>query len=223
MADLNTFLNFRPGQSGIGIPRFPYTGFYPSDIRDIFIRMLQQDVFAQMDEGDCRWIDNEELTEIVIRDAGVIKADVLEKRPAILVTRSGLRWGNTSMGQRLFINDRDGTEIRTDLVAGQILFQCLSREGLEAEKVATVVFRALHYYRKFFQRAGIFKVSDDIDLGPETPAGAVVQDAQADTEYKMCTVTVPIFYQDSWIESDVTTPPTFQSVVFTNTLGMVLG
>lgn len=186
----------------------PRTGNWLSDTKDILLRFLQ-DVFYQMPPGQgCFHFEasqevgstDEENTEIVISDAGSVNTDSLEKRPAIIVSRGPFAWGNTSIDQLL----SKGTgllqekRVHTDLLSGSFVVNCVSRAGLEAEEIALIVARAIRIYRRQLQKAGFFHIGTLVQVGSETPAGALVSGDSAE-DFINVPVSFPVFYQDSWI------------------------
>lgn len=186
----------------------PRTGNWLSDTKDILLRFLQ-DLFFQMPAGDgCFHFEagqhpgstDEENTEIIISDAGSVNTDSVEKRPAILISRGPFAWGNTSLDQLL--KKEPGVSsfrrVHTDLLSGSFVLNCVSRAGLEAEEVALIVARAIRIYRRQLQKAGFFHIGTLVQVGSETPAGALVSGDSAE-DFINVPVSFPVFYQDSWI------------------------
>lgn len=185
----------------------PRTGNWLSDTKDILLRFLQ-DLFHGMPKGEgCYHFaagqapgsTDEENTEIVITDAGSVNTDSVESRPAIIVSRGPFAWGNTSLDQLL--KKEEGLlafkRVHTDLLSGSFVLNCVSRTGLEAEEVALIAARAIRIYRRELQKAGFFHIGTLVQVGSETPPGALVS-GDSDEDFVNVPVSFPVFYQDSW-------------------------
>lgn len=85
----------------------------------------------------------------------------------------------------------------TDLLQGSFSINCLARLGLEAEKLALMVARAIKIHRRMLQQAGFFQIGQQITIGPESPA-ATLYPGGSDEDYVMVSVTFPCFWQETW-------------------------
>lgn len=190
----------------------PRTGNWLSDTKDILIRFLQ-DLFFQMPRGQgCYHFEpghdpgstDEENTEIIISDAGSLNTDSVESRPAIIVSRGPFAYGNTSLDQLLKKDPglMSNKRVHTDLLSGSFVLNCISSTGLEAEEVALIVMKAIRIYRRELQKAGFFHIGTMVQVGNETPAGALVQ-GDSDEDFINVPVSLPVYYQESWtVEKD---------------------
>lgn len=185
----------------------PRTGNWLSDTKDILLRFLQ-DLFYQMPAGQgCFHFEaNQDVgstdsknTEIVIRDGGSLNTDSVESRPAIIVSRGPFAWGNTSLDQLLRKDEGLSSfqRVHTDLLSGSFVLNCISRTGLEAEEIALILARALRIYRRELQKAGFFHIGTLVQVGGETPAGALVS-GDSSEDFINVPVSFPVYYQDSW-------------------------
>lgn len=203
-------MSHRPGQLenyAIQEQYNPRTGAWLSDTKDILLRFLQ-DLFFQMPRGQgCYHFEpastaggtDEEGTELIISDAGSVNTASVEKRPAIIVSRGPFAYGNTSLDQLLKKDPglMSDTRVHTDLLSGSFVINCVSRVGLEAEEVATIVMKAIRVYRRELQKAGFFHIGAMVQVGSETPAGALVQ-GDSDEDFINVPVSFPVYYQESW-------------------------
>jgi hypothetical protein len=190
----------------------PRTGNWLSDTKDIILRFLQ-DVFFQMPAGSQSFhfqpghepgSTDEETTEIILSDAGSLNTDSMERRPGIIISRGPMAYGNTSLDQLLKHEPglMHNTKVRTDLLAGSFVVNCVSRKGLEAETVALIVAKAIRYYRNLLQKAGFFHIGALVQVGAETPPGALVSGDAAE-DFINVPVSFPVYYQESWtVEKD---------------------
>src|SRR4051812_30766259 len=117
----------------------------------LFVRFLQV-VFESFPKGSYHWSLDESNTDITISDQATIARDTVEKRPAILVARGPVAYGNLSLdqfagphfkkgedGKPELVPNMDyksGRRRHTDLCSGSVSFNCLSKEGIEAGRIA---------------------------------------------------------------------------------------
>jgi len=173
----------------------------------LLVRFLQL-VFQTFDKGNYHWDDDDALTEVMISDQATVNREVVEKRPAIIVARGGASFGNVAIdqfaGPRLnrkegFVPNFDpasGARRHTDLVSASASFNCLSSVGVEAQRMAWICAMAVRRLKRSLMRAGFHRIGEEIQVGPESAPGAIVQpDAN---EIVMVTVSVPFFFQDFW-------------------------
>jgi len=90
-----------------------------------------------------------------------------------------------------------GSRRHTDLLQGSFTINCLARLGLEAEKLALLVAKAIKMHRRMLQQAGFFQIGQQISIGPESPA-ATIYPGGSDEDYVMVGVTFPCFWQETW-------------------------
>lgn len=186
----------------------PRTGNWLSDTKDILLRFFQ-DFFYQMPSGEQPSLFHFEPsgaddygtsvkeTEIIITDAGSVNTESVEKRPILVISRGPFAYGNTSMDQLLSVRGSDDKKTFTDLITGSFSIHCIAREGLEAERLASIVARAVRVYRRELQKAGFFQIGSLVNISSETPAGSFVSGDSA-PDFIDVPVTIPIYYQDSW-------------------------
>lgn len=164
--------------------------------------LFLQGLFKQFPAGCYRWAENEEDTEIMITDQAPIPRDRVEQRPAIATMRGPAQYANMTLDQMRNVDARTGEKERTDLVACTMTINCLAKEGLEAQRIAWIVMRHIRTFRVLIQRSGIHQVGDNVSVGPESPAGALVQ-PEPDSEMVNVVVQSPFFFQ--WTEKTVPT------------------
>ena len=186
----------------------PRTGNWLSDTKDILIRFLQE-YFSNQTPGEGMFYfaqgqtegvlgpTDEENTEVIITDAGSLGTDVVEKRPAIILSRGPFAYANTAMDN--FLGHVASTDKRThtDLLTGSFVINCVSRNGLEAEKLALLVAKAIRVHRRRIQLAGFFQIGQRIRIGSESPANALVS-GDAEEDFISVPVTFPVYYQETF-------------------------
>lgn len=113
------------------------------------------------------WNAETEETEILIVDKYSFNLDDVQVRPAIVANRGPQRWMNTSGFQQMQEFDpRTAKSINTDLISGSIVFNCFSKEGVEAEKIASDVFEWFRVFRIPLRKSGLFRV-ESTTMGEE--------------------------------------------------------
>lgn len=113
--------------------------------------------------------DDEVASKISISDIFPIKEDY-EKKPSIVVRRENMILTNRGIGHFLgWTYSRNFGSRFMDLLQTQVVIECYSLEGLEAEKIANMVFGALLFYRRKLRTVG--RVHDILaaGIGPEVP------------------------------------------------------
>ncbi len=136
-------------------------------------------------------------TELIVSDAGAVGTDTVETRPAILISRGPFAYGNVSLDQLLEQDLASGNRTHTDLLSGSFVVNCVSKIGLEAEKLALLVAKAIRMYRRQLQVAGFFYIGHMIQVGQESPAGTLVS-GDSEEDFVTVSVTFPVYYQESW-------------------------
>jgi hypothetical protein len=177
----------------------------------IFCRFLQV-VFAGFDKGDYHWDKDEKLSDITISDQATIGKEVVMRRPAILVARGPAAFTNTSLNQLAgplvgyksvgkidgFVPNvaQDGATRHTDLIAATMQYNCLSREGLEAQRLAWATGYFTRALKTALLKAGLHRVGEEVSFGAESAPGTIVT---PDTnEIIMVTTSVPFYFQDTY-------------------------
>lgn len=172
--------------------------------------LFLQGLFKQFPAGCYRWAENEEDSEIMITDQAPIPRDRIEQRPAIVTMRGPAQFANMTMDQLLSTDRISGAKTHTDLVSLTMTINCLAREGLEAQRIAWIVMRHIRSLKRLIMRQGIHKVGDDLAVGPESPAGSLVQ-PEADSEMVNVVVQSPFHFQ--WTEKITPTDaPVLQNI-----------
>ena len=159
--------------------------------------LFLQGLFKQFPEGSYRWSDDAKLSEIVITDQAPIPRERIEQRPAIVAMRGPAQFANLSLDQMRKLDSRTGMKERTDIVACTMSLNCIAKMGPEAQRIAWIVMSRIRGMKELLQRAGMHKVGDDLQIGPESPPGAMVA-GEADPEWVMVTVQSPFYVQ--WTE-----------------------
>ena len=165
-----------------------------------------QGLFNHLPHGFFRWEPDLKDTEVVITGEQPLDADAIQKCPHLVVLRGPYKWANLSLDKMRNTEAFTGNRTHTDLVAGTMGVFCIAEEGMEAGRLADIVFRATVYHRRLLQKTGGFhKIGHDLSAGPETPPGALIRDS-SEVEGVMVEVSVPWFLQWTWT-SELIVPP----------------
>ena len=177
----------------------------------LFVLFLQT-TFGQFEKGAYRWDSTEENSDITISDQATVNKEVVEKRPAIIVSRGPAAFANIALDQfagPLMVKQSDGTfkftpnsdpvtaaQRHTDLISASVTYNCLSREGVEAQRIAWIAMYATRVLKRILLGAGLHRVGEELQVGSESPPGSIIQgDAN---EIILVAVQVPFYFQDTW-------------------------
>jgi hypothetical protein len=97
------------------------------------------------------------------------------------------------------------------LISAAFSIHCIAREGAEARKLAYYVFRLIPVFEKVLQKMGLHGVVNNLVVGQESPAGALVQGSSM-PEWKLVTVQAPFLIKDTLL-FDSTGEGTFQPMI----------
>ena len=165
--------------------------------------LLLKALFKDQPAGQYKWAKDKTDSEIIITDQHPINLEVQEKRPAIVTIRGPASWAAASLGQTVqhaWITDK---VVKQDLISTTISFACVSREGVEAQRLSWFIFTMLPLFKPIIHRSipGVFDVGARMQVSPEVDAGALVQGSSS-PEWKMVQVMCPLtLWHKSSIES----------------------
>jgi hypothetical protein len=154
-----------------------------------------QVIFSNRAEGSFRYDEDDTRTEIQISDVHATDFAKVAKRPAIVAVRGPMSWQGTGLGGGA-VESRTmstGSTRMNDLLTGSIAFSCISREGIEAEQLAYLVFNSFKFFRPVLQKYGFFTIKS-MNIGAESMIEAAGPEE--------VTVVVPVYVtaqvQDRW-------------------------
>ena len=185
--DTNPFL---PKRSFTG-DRIPNTAIFLKRTAIEFLQIL----FGCRAPGSLHYDSDDTQTDIQIADVNAADLDAVNHRPAIIVMRGPMSWqglglGNNAIEQK---NTRTGETTYNDLLTGSLSVSCISREGIEAENIAHLVFNSFKFFNSTLRKNGFFTIKS-LNIGAET---LVEQEGSSDEMY-----IVPIYItaavQERW-------------------------
>ena len=184
---------------------YPLSNNILSDTKDIILKFLRH-YFSQQETGEFLYTPDEDpfsggtsetVTEIIITDSGTIGTDTIEKRPAIIVSRTPFNYANRGLDNLRNHKISTGKRTHTDMLTGQYVINCISRIGLEAETLAMSVAKALKFYRRELQKYGFFQIGQRVTVGSESPANSFLG-GDSDEDFINVPVSFPVYYQETW-------------------------
>ena len=182
-------------------PKPPHSSFaMPEDRLYVATRawlLWLQGLFRTRPPGEYRWDPNVDETELIITDQLPNAAERTNKRPVISTSRGQAGFMSTSMSQQMVPSFRSPSAVYTDLIACSVTINVLAREGLEAQKLAYLVFRLIPVFRDSILRLGrMHAISNNISLTQESTPGQILPGSST-PEWRMVQLVVPFFIQDT--------------------------
>ena len=163
-------------------------------------------VFAAMPKGAGRyhWTNDPETTEITLVDKGPVGSEIIELRPAIITQRTDVAWQGMTLDQRqVGPEPATGERQHADMVSGSMLLHCIAKDGVVANRVASLVIFAITKFRRELTRLGNFhQVLPGLTASQEQPAtSAMVDSGDSDFDFVEVLVQSPLHMRDEWLIS----------------------
>lgn len=175
---------------------------YTDQVKDDILKFLQdffeqEELYSNPNTGEMEnrflWNFDHTITKIMITDQYPENLEANEKRPWIMVARGPIQWAKISNDQFLSYNLRNGSRFYTDLLTTGFKINCFSRNGLEAEFLATIVFQSIQFFAQRLRgESHIFDVSS-VSIGQED---IVKNDSKIDLT--VVPVNIAMTIQDKW-------------------------
>lgn len=162
--------------------------------------------------GDLNWSKDDTKTEIQISDVHAVDLDALGVRPAIVAIRGPVSWRGMGLGGNS-VQHRDmktGDFLFKDMLTSSVAFSCFSREGIEAEQIAHVVFNSFKFFRPTLQKYGFFTIKS-LNIGGES----LIEQEGSDDKTYVVPVQVTALIEDRWRLSE-NTGRTLKQIVIEN-------
>jgi hypothetical protein len=164
----------------------------------IFVYFLQN-LFRECPEGQgMKWRPEEENSEIIISDQKPI-LDAVAKKPHIICVLGGGQWGRLGLDQMQRQNMDTGERTHTDLMSMSVTYDCMSKEGLHARRIAWFASYFTNVYRRVIIKGGrLHDVGTNQGISPESPPTNYTGPAVTEKLVSV-SVTVPFYWQPQWI------------------------
>lgn len=162
-------------------------------IKDLMILFLRE-FFAQ--QPHYPWREDPHETEIVICDNFPDDDEQVQSYPRVVINRGSVRKTNITLGDKkqplLAATDEQGVKMG-DLLQGTVRIQCAAKEGVEAGRIASMVFVSIMVFRNTLYRQGMHDIRN-LDLGQEA-------NLERDSEVvaQVVPVTLQCNFQYDWI------------------------
>lgn len=155
-------------------------------------------LFSSRPPGEYRWVSNQSETDIIIVDQAPQNMESPNTRPLIVTQIGSSTWTGSGMSQQLTVGNflNEDQIFYQGLISASFSINCIAREGAEARKLAYYIFRLIPVFEKILQKMGIHGVVNNLVVGQETSAGALVQGSSA-SEWKLVAVQAPFLIKDT--------------------------
>lgn len=157
-----------------------------------------QGLFKSLPSSQYQWSPDPESTEIIITDAAPITYEALTQRPHIISMRGQASYANTALQSFAEQHYKTGARRFRDAVMSSITLNCISRNGVEASRLAWFTASHIKALRHLLQRSGPFVgIGQDVTVGGEMPPGMLLQDA-GDGGAVNVPVMLPFTFMHQW-------------------------
>ena len=136
----------------------------------LFISFLRG-CFSGREQGNIRWCEDMDKTEIVIADQNNMVTD--KYLPRIITVRGQTMPLPIMMKDFCEEDPATRAQKRSKLMDTSITFHCIAKLGIEAQYLAQQVQEYIDAYYLVLQKKGIHKINRTMNISPETPANAV--------------------------------------------------
>jgi hypothetical protein len=173
----------------------PIDNLMTDEVKNRLIEFLRF-IFERSDRF--HYNDEELKSGISISDIFPVKED-FEKKPAITVRRENMLLTNRGIGhfKGWTLSKNFGSRFM-DLLQSQVVIECYSREGLEAEKIANIVFGSILFYRRKLREVG--RIHDVLvaNIGAEVP-----QRVSSTITLAMVPVQLSFTFSEEWTTEEI--------------------
>jgi hypothetical protein len=166
--------------------------FYLDDfIKDLFIGFYQS-LFNQ-NRGEFRYDPDKAVSKLNIADQFHVDDLTPEMKPSIYIRRRSFSYMNLSIDQRGGSDMMTGATAYSDMISGVLEVVALSRNGLEASRLAGIIFLLTNQFKtELRKRTGMFKI-DVKTLGEEQPI-----DVRSGFRIVEVPVVIQVMFQYTW-------------------------
>lgn len=180
--------------------RFSFENMINWDENPLFVAtrtciVFLQTLFSYAEKGHFHWSEDDELSDLVITDDAPIHVEVVEKRPAIVTVRSATAFAGIGLDQLEYLDIKTGAESHTDLISGNLTFNCMSRVKVQAEYLGWQVARHIWLFKHYLMKQGFHKIGEQIQMLSPSPPKALIQ---GDTESEIVNVGIVVPFHFQW-------------------------
>jgi hypothetical protein len=165
-----------------------------------------QNIFSGENSMGLTYSEDQETTDIIIRMANAINAEVIEKKPAVLVSRSGFTFPSGGIGGSMESKDlKDGSTTREGLLKGGVFFTVLADLDNVATDIAWYIVEHI-WLLKSTEGGELFHGSSNFNISPPSPPQGLVQGDAAET------VAVQVSFPVSLLRKSRVSPMVFRTL-----------
>lgn len=140
--------------------------------------------------NEYQWNRDSKISKVHISDSNIENLLIVEQKPSLIVTRGNMQWNGGAIDSFLNRNLSGNREYK-DLMSVDMTINCFSREGLEAEFLASLVFQMLTVFKQDIRSTYSLHKFDILGLGAES----IIQ-----SDSKIDLIAVPVFIKLMWTE-----------------------
>ena len=137
---------------------------------------------------------DETLTEILIHDFDSLNLETVDQRSRIAVELMDTAWEQNIVDKLQRLNIEDGVESYTEIARSNITIHCVSKESLEAKKLASIVFESVMAYRPEIRKIGNYFDIETTQMGREQRVRST-----SDAEVRVVPVMVRILTKRTYV------------------------
>ena len=158
--------------------------------------LFLQGLFSTRPSGQFKWHSNPTESEIIISDAMPTDTTRTNKRPMIVTMRGYAQSSGISRDGTQKRNMAGDSQVLSDTIGTVINFNCIAKEGVEAQDIAYTIFRMIPVFRASIMRLGrMHAIGNNISISTESSHNAIVPGSSF-PEWRSVTVSAPFYIQD---------------------------
>jgi len=135
----------------------------------LFLSFIQG-LFKQRPEGEYKYSEDENITEIIIADQVTAAKETV---PRIITARGPANYMTLFCDDMVKRSMRTDERKRTSLISIPMTINCISKMGVEAQELAFFIAHNIWSHRILLQQHGIHKIDRNFSISPETPTDAI--------------------------------------------------
>lgn len=175
--------------------RIPNTAIFCKRVALEFLQIL----FGTRAPGSYRYDSDDTKTEIQIADVYAADLESINVRPAIIVQRGPMSWQGLGLGGNAIesVNTHNRDTVFNDVLIASLSISCISKEGIEAEQLAHLVFNSFKFFSSTLRKQGFLSIKS-LNIGAES---LVEQEGGTDETY-IVPITISAMVQERWLLTD---------------------
>jgi len=153
--------------------------------------LFLQGIFKSRPSGSHHWRENPDETEILIYSHNATDLPSNNLRPVITALRGSAVSSGLSRDGVISQDFAGENRVYSDIINSSMTFNCIAREGVEAQSLAYAILSMVPVFKKSLQRLGkMHWIGNNIQVTPETRHGAVYPGSSF-PEWRIVQVLIP--------------------------------